>query len=296
MHDSTRPDGPPLHAERSTPDDPCVGRALALVRLLRERCPWDARQSPRSLRPYLLEEAHEVAQAIEDGDDDALRGELGDLLLNLAFQIVLAEERRAFSAREVVEALEAKMEARHPHIYGEAEEPPDWEAMKARERAARASDPFEGIPPALEPLGRALRILDRAGALGFDWPDPRGPLAQLEEEAGELRELLDRDVERGSGSSSAAGPRPPPPEARRRVEEEVGDLLLAAVSVARAVRVHPANALLSAGDRFETRFRAARRLAEERSIRWEDASPGELKALWDEAGELGSALADRHRD
>ena len=157
----------PPHLSRAEPGDSLLGRSLALVRFLRERCPWDARQDPRSLRPYLLEEAHEVADAIAAEDDDALPGELGDLLLNVAFQIVLAEEREAFESRDVLERLESKMRDRHPHIYGDAESPPDWEALKAELRAGHGertepdADVFEGVPMALEPLSRALRVQDR---------------------------------------------------------------------------------------------------------------------------------------
>lgn len=286
MHDSPDRTDPPRHAERAAPDDPLLGRVLALVRFLRAGCPWDAQQEPRSLRPYLLEEAHEVAEAIEAGDDDALRAELGDLLLNIAFQVVLAEERGTFGARQVVEALEAKMAARHPHVYSDADAPPDWEAMKARERQARAAegtgapapseasaDPFAGVPAGLEPLSRARRLLDRAGALGFEWPHPAAALAKLEEEAGELRELLRPAGEEGAAADPA------------RVEEEVGDVLLAAVAVARAAGIHPSNAVLAAGERFERRFRRAQRLAAERGLDWERAAPEELGALWREAAE-----------
>lgn len=302
MHDSPGPRDPPLHAGRAGPDDPTFGRVLPLVRLLRERCPWDRRQDPRSLRPYLLEEAHEVAEAIDAGDDAALLAELGDLLLNIAFQVVLAEERGAFGAREVIERLEAKMAARHPHIYGDADEPPDWEALKAAERQARATgtagadrgeaseppggaprpegaaraptaDPFAGIPAGLEPLSRALRLLDRASALGFEWPDAQGPLTKLEEERRELAEALDAPGPARSGAAPA------------RIEEELGDLLLAAVAVARACRVHPSNALLRAGSRFERRFLTASRLAQERAVDWAAASLEEMRALWREAKE-----------
>lgn len=294
MHDRPHRQDPPLHADRATPEDPLLGRALALVRFLRERCPWDARQDPRSLRPYLLEEAHEVADAIDAADDAALRVELGDLLLNVAFQIVLAEEREAFATRDVVERLEAKMEARHPHIYGEAEEPPDWEALKVAERSgaspgtegttggdgAPSEDLFAGLPSGVEPLSRALRTLDRAAAVGFEWPGPDGPLAKLEEEGRELDALL-RAVDR------ASGPEHPPVEPAgvelAAIEEEVGDLLLAAVAVARAVGVHPANALLAAGAKFRRRFRATRDLASRRGVDWEAASLEELEALWREA-------------
>ena len=125
------------HMERSRPEDASLGRSLALVRYLRDHCEWDARQTPGSLRPYLLEEAHEVADAVLAGKDDDLRRELGDLLLNVAFQVVLAEERGAFDAAGVVAGMEDKMRERHPHVYGDAEEAPDWEQMKAAKRELR---------------------------------------------------------------------------------------------------------------------------------------------------------------
>lgn len=274
----------PLHRASERPGDAALGRAVALVRFLRERCPWDARQDPRSLRPYLLEEAHEVAAAIEGGDDHALAAELGDLLLNVTFQIALAEERGAFDAEEVVERLERKMEARHPHVYGEAESPPDWEEMKARERHAagrgtaaaagerpseegRPADPFAGIPEGLEPLSRAMRAQERMAALGFDWPHVAGPIAKLREEIGELERALE-------GAS---------PE---EVEEEMGDLLFSIVNVARFARTHPSNALLRTVRKFEARCRRMLRLAEARGIDWGAASLAELDALWDETKAL----------
>jgi MazG family protein len=286
LRDSDQPDGPPPHAARAAPDDPLLGRSLALVRFLRERCPWDARQDPRSLRPYLLEEAHEVADAIAAGDDAELRRELGDLLLNVAFQVVLAEERGAFDVRGLVEALEAKMRDRHPHIYGDEEEPPDWEALKARARREEArrgpaardgpgagDDPFEGVSRGLEPLSRALRAQDRMAAYGFDWGDPAGPLAKLREEAAELEAVLPEPGDEGPepGSAGAAA-----------VEEEVGDILFAAVNLARLCGVHPSNALLGAIGKFERRCRAMWRLARERELDVETAGLEELDALWEE--------------
>ena len=159
------PDGAGVeHMERSLPGDVTLGRSLALVRYLRDHCEWDARQTPGSLRPYLLEEAHEVADAVLSGQDDELRRELGDLLLNVAFQIVLAEERGAFDASGVVAGMEGKMRDRHPHVYGDAEEAPDWERMKADQRDRdrvdsesedRLSDPFDGLPAGLLTFGAA---------------------------------------------------------------------------------------------------------------------------------------------
>ena len=276
-----------LHAERAREGDEALGRALALVRFLRVHCPWDAKQTPETLRPYLLEEAHEVADAIRSHDDEGLAGELGDLLLNVAFQIVLAEERGAFGAAGVVEALEAKMEARHPHVYGDAEAPPDWESLKAAERQARTeargepesaesagTDPFAGVSAGLDPLSRAARVQGRMAALGFDWPDLAGPLEKVREEAAEL--------ERAARTSDAS-PRPRRiGEAGARVVDEVGDLLFSVVNVSRLAGAHPANALLGAIEKFERRCRRMIEVAEARGIAWRSADLETLDAVWDE--------------
>lgn len=291
-------DDAPDHAARARAGDELLGRVLALVRHLRTHCPWDARQTPRSLRPYLLEEAHETADAVLAGSDDELSGELGDLLLNVAFQVVLAEERGAFDGPAVVRRLEAKMRERHPHVYGDAEEAPDWEQMKARERAeaggertaadrdgdasGEATDdggpppsPLAGIPDGLEPVSRSLRVQQRAAAVGFDWPDASGALDKLAEEIQELRELA-----RGRAGDGGTVPDP-------EVEEEVGDLLFAAVNVARLAGVHPSTALARATRKFEARFAELARRARERSVDLEEASLEEMEALWREvkAGE-----------
>lgn len=272
MHDPPQPHDPPepAHQASGRETDASLGRAVALVRFLRERCPWDARQDPRSLRPYLLEEAHEVAEAISARDDDALAAELGDLLLNVAFQIALAEERGSFDAEDVVGRLEAKMEARHPHVYGDADGPPDWEALKAHERASDVGDrdPFEGVAPGLEPLSRAMRVQERMAALGFDWPDVAGPLEKIREETLELEAAIEEH-----GDSSDAD----------RIEDEMGDLLFAVVNAARLAGTHPSNALLRAVRKFERRCRAMVVLGVERGVEWRSASLEELDELWDEA-------------
>ncbi len=286
-------DGPPDHAARSRPDDALLGRSLALVRHLRQHCPWDARQTPESLRPYLLEEAHETADAILAGDPDELAGELGDLLLNLAFQVVVAEERGAFDAAEVVRRLEAKMRDRHPHVYGDAEEPPDWEATKAAERSGDRGDaaaPFDGVPEGLEPLSRALRLQQRAAALGFDWPDVRGALGKLREEIEELEEELATAPADGEGEDPGRGPTEEGARAGgtvpdARLEEEAGDLLFAAVNVARLAGTHPEPALAAANRKFERRFADLLRRARERGIDPSEASLEELEALWVEGKE-----------
>lgn len=256
---------PHLVLTRST--DARLGRALALVRFLRQRCPWDARQDPQSLRPYLLEEAHEVADAIVVGDDDALASELGDLLLNVAFQVVLAEERASFDAGGVVARLEEKMRGRHPHVYGDAETPSDWESQKRVEHGgAGRHGSFEAVSEELEPLSRALLVQTDAARRGFDWPDPTGPLDKILEEVGELREVLEAEQ---------------PPAGFAEIEAEVGDLLFSAVNAARKCGVHPAAALRASVAKFERRMRGVRKLARNREIDWTEASLEELDTLWE---------------
>ncbi|HEX6040112.1 nucleoside triphosphate pyrophosphohydrolase [Longimicrobium sp.] len=240
-----------------------LDRALALVEFLRAHCPWDAAQTPASLTRYLLEEAHETAGAIAAGDPEALRGELGDLLLNVAFQVVIGEETGAFSREEVVAGLEQKMRRRHPHLYGLGPAEP-WETLKARERGdAKSESILDEVPSGLDPLLLAFRIQDRVARVGFDWDDARGALDKVREEAEEIgAELGEADPD--------------------RLQDEVGDLLFAAVNLARLARVHPSAALAGANAKFSRRFRALERLAAERGVVWGQATLEELDRLWDE--------------
>lgn len=253
--DSVPPDGPPV---------PLLDRALDLVRFLREHCPWDAAQTHDSLVPYLLEEAHEVTDAIAAREDSDLAEELGDLLLNVAFQIVVAEERTAFVADDVVRRLEAKMRRRHPHLYGDGPQEP-WEALKAKERAADGSSPslLEGLASGLDPLSRAQRIQDRVSAVGFDWADAKGAFAKVAEEVEEVREALE-------GGSEPA------------LEEELGDLLFAVVNLTRLSGGHAMRALQRANAKFSRRFEALEALAREREIVLGEASLEVLDGIWDE--------------
>lgn len=244
------------------PEPPRLDRALALIRFLRAHCSWDAAQTPQSLIPYLLEEAHEVAEAIGDGDDEALASELGDLLLNVAFQIVLAEERGAFDAETVVRGMEKKMRRRHPHLYGGEKE--SWEVLKARERAGKvAPSLLSGVPRGLDPLSRAHRIQERVSAVGFDWADAKGAFEKVAEEVEEVRQALE------------AEPSP-------ALEEELGDLLFAVVNLTRLAGAHALNALQRANRKFTARFEALERLAAERGVVLGEATLEELDALWEE--------------
>ena len=167
------------------PEDPTFDDALAMMRDLRARCDWDRAQTHDSLRPYLLEEAHELDETIRDGDAAHMRDELGDMLLQVLFHSVIAEESGEFQARDVPKALIAKMIRRHPHLFGDAPREP-WEKMKARARASIE----EGLPAGLPSLHRAHRLQERAAGVGFDWPDVEGPAQKVEEELAEVREHL----------------------------------------------------------------------------------------------------------
>lgn len=246
-----------------------LDRALELVRFLRAGCPWDAAQTPVSLTAYLLEESLELADAIiESAPEHVLRAELGDLLLNLAFQIVLAEERGTFDAEEVVVELERKMRRRHPHLYGDAERRPDWEAEKANERTS--DDVFEGLARRLDPLSRAQRLQDRAAGVGFDWENARDAFTKVQEEMHEVAAHLE------SGE-------------REALQLELGDLLFACVNIARLSGLHAATALRLANAKFERRFAHLTRLAGERGLELGKASLEELDELWEET-------KDRERD
>lgn len=262
--------GAPLEVPRTVGT---LDRALALVRLLRAHCPWDAAQTASTLVPHLLEETHEVVDAIHDGDAGALRGELGDLLLNLAFQIVVAEEAGTLTAASVTDGLVDKMVGRHPHLFGGGERQ-DWEALKARERSAREGDDhgvLSGLAKGLDPLTRAHRIQERVAAIGFDWSDPSGALAKVAEELEEVREALASRARFGTHAGE--------------VEEELGDLLFAAVNLTRHAGAHPTTALAAANRKFHRRFERLEALARERGIALADAGLDVLDGLWDELKE-----------
>jgi MazG family protein len=239
-----------------------LDEAMALMRDLRARCEWDAAQTHRSLRPYLLEEAAEVDDAIAEGDDSTLRDELGDVLLQVLFHAVIAEERRAFTINNVAGALVGKMRARHPHLYGDGVKR-DWETMKAQKRGFID----EGLATGLPALHRAHRLQDRAAGVGFDWPDARGPLEKVREEVDEVSAWIDAE----GGVRDAA-----------KLEGELGDLLFAVVNLCRKSGVHAGLALDAANHKFVRRFRGMEELAESRGIVFRDLTLELQDELWDE--------------
>jgi nucleoside triphosphate diphosphatase len=242
-------------------DNSALGRALAMVRDLRARCPWDHLQTRQTLRPYLVEEVLELDAALGSDDVDAIRAELSDLLLHLAFQLVIGEEKGDFTPAGVADGLETKMRRRHPHLFdlGAAE---PWERIKRRERNGRT---LAGIVATLPPLLKAYRLQERAAAVGFDWPTVEGPLAKVREELGEVVAELN--------SGAAAGV---------ALESELGDLLFAVVNLARKAGVEPSLALDAANRKFQHRFERVERLAETRGLDVESAGLEVLDRLWDE--------------
>lgn len=250
---------------------------MARLRDPEHGCPWDVAQTFATIAPYTLEEAFEVADAIERGDLEALREELGDLLFQVVFHACMAEEQGAFDFAAVARGLTEKMQRRHPHVFGTAEiadagaQTVAWEAHKARERAARSEGALDGVPVSLPALARAQKLGRRAARVGFDWPDVAGVLDKLAEETLELQEAL--------------GARERIPEA---VEEELGDLLFTIANLARHVDVDAEGALRRASLKFERRFREVERCLAATGRTPEQAGAEELERLWTEVKESGA--------
>ena len=238
-----------------------LGRAMTMVADLRERCPWDRVQTRETLRPYLVEEVMELDHALAEGDAAAIREEVADLLLHLAWQLVLAQELAEFSPEDAADDLEWKMKRRHPHLFDLGPKQP-WERLKHRPEGDGVLD---GLPPALPDVLMAFRLQERAASVGFDWPDAAGPLAKVREELGEIEHEL------------AGGEATP-----HRLEDEVGDLLFSVVNLARKLGVQPGHALDRANRKFRGRFGQVERLARERKMDLHTAGLEALDRLWDE--------------
>jgi len=249
-----------------------MDRLLAIMARLRDPkdgCPWDLEQSFRTIVPHTIEEAYEVADAIERGDMTALKDELGDLLFQVVFHARMAEEDGLFAFDDVAEAIGDKMERRHPHVFGDAEiasiaaQNEAWEAHKAAEREAKgeAASVVDGVAIALPALLRAAKISRRAARIGFDWPDAASVIDKIEEELDEIEDALDDHA---------------PPAA---LEEEIGDLLFAAANLARKLDIEPETALRRATAKFERRFRRVETLAKARGV---ERDLDALEALWQE--------------
>lgn len=237
-------------------------RLLTIMAKLRDPdggCPWDLAQDFSTIAPYTIEEAYEVADAIDRGDMDGLRDELGDLLLQVVFHAQMAGEAGHFGFDDVARAIADKMHRRHPHVFGDADASDaddalaSWEAIKRAERAASGeadTSALAGITRGLPEWQRAVKLQDRAARIGFDWPGPAPVIAKLEEELEEVR----AEFEAVAAAPGDAG-------ARARLEEELGDLLFVAANLARHARVDVGSALRRANRKFERRFRAMEALA-----------------------------------
>jgi MazG family protein len=258
-------------------DNSALGRAMAMVSDLRRRCAWDRAQTRETLRPYLIEEVLELDQALSEGSVAAIRDELSDLLLHLAFQLVIGRERGEFTPEDVATQLEVKMRRRHPHLF-DAGEPEPWERIKRRERRGKILD---GLVPSLPALLMAYRLQERAAAVGFDWPDVRGPVDKVREELAEVEDHLTPTSERVAGAEgdpNSLGATP-----TEELVEEIGDLLFAVVNLARKAGVQPGPALDRANRKFKQRFEQIEVLAEARGLDIATAGLELLDQLWDEA-------------
>lgn len=253
---------------------PPIQRLIEIMARLRDPqsgCPWDSQQTFRTIAPYTIEEAFEVADAIERGDLDSLKDELGDLLFQVVFHAHLAAEAGAFGFNEVAESISDKLVRRHPHVFGEAtvddadHQTAAWEQIKAHERErAGATSHLDGIPRGMPALRRAVKLQQRASRAGFDWDRPRPVFYKIREELDELQSELDN------------GGLPD------RLEDEIGDLLFAVINLARLLKVDPGNALRRSNYKFERRFRAMETEAGRQGKAFEDLDLDAQEALWRE--------------
>jgi len=252
-------------------------RFVSIVRRLRYECPWDRKQTHRSLRESLIEEAYEVIDALDRRDLPELKNELGDILLHVAMHATIAEQASEFTFRDVLREISGKLIRRHPHVFGggtargAGEVLKNWEKLKMREGRTSLLD---GVPPALPALQRAFRVQQRASRVGFDWRKKEDVWAKVREELEELR------------SATRTG-------TKRRREEEFGDLLFALVNFARFVGVNPEHALRGTVSRFTRRFQYIERELGRKGHNLQDATLEEMDALWKEAKRKKLPLSPR---
>ncbi len=260
-------------------------------------CPWDREQTFDTIKPFTLEETYEVLEAIDNRDWQELRGELGDLLLQVLFYAEMAQEAGHFSMDDVLDRLAEKLIARHPHVFGDvkaetsAEVLRNWEALKAGEKKAEApASVLEGISSKVPALLEAGKISSRAAAAGFDWPDIGELFLKLEEETVELKRHLKDYPTPGPQpkmSGVAGSGRPQVPEAlQSKLEDEVGDLFFVLVNIARYLALDAESALRKSNRKFRKRFQFVEEELRRKGRRLEDASLDEMEALWQESKKL----------
>jgi MazG family protein len=270
------------------------GKLVALQARLRapNGCPWDREQTHATLRTYLIEEAYEVLDALESGDDGKFAEEMGDLLLQVVFHSQIAAEEGRFSVADVIREVHEKMVRRHPHVFGNerakdaAEVLKNWHQIKAQERQSKSPDgaspvenktpesALDGVPRTLPATLEGLQLTKKAARTGFDWDNAAGILDKMREEVAELEGALDGKVD-------------------AKVEEELGDLFFAAVNLARFLHIDPEIALKSANAKFVRRFHEMERLAQATGRKFEDVPRAEKESLWDSAKRGEQSLATR---
>lgn len=247
-----------------------IERLRKVMRLLRDPangCPWDREQTFETIAPYTIEEAYEVAEAIDRQDTDDLKDELGDLLFQVVFHSQMAEEQGQFDLDDVIEAVCDKMERRHPHVFGDSKiddaeaQTVAWEQHKAAERGDDDPSALAGIAKGMPEWMRAMKLTKRAARVGFDWPDTGGVMDKLAEETLEMQHALQHGDP-------------------RQIEHEIGDLMFTVINLARKAGVDPGSALRQCNNRFEQRFRAMES-ASDRPLK--DRSLDDLETLWQAA-------------
>ncbi len=247
-------------------------RLVSIMKELRQKCPWDRKQTPQSLRQYILEEAYETVEAIDHQDWEELKKELGDLLLQIVFQAEIAEEAQRFTLEQVIHHINEKLIERHPHVFGEvtvtsADEVKDnWEQIKYQKENRRSL--LQGVPKHLCALLRAQRIQDKAAHVGFDWENPQEVLQKVKEELKELEQALDSQT---------------PEEA----EGEMGDVLFSLVNLSRFLNINAEDALRKTTNKFIARFQYIEQQLAAQHKDIHNVSLQEMDALWEEAKKLG---------
>ncbi|MDY0276165.1 MAG: nucleoside triphosphate pyrophosphohydrolase [Desulfomicrobium sp.] len=248
---------------------------LEIMRKLRGNggCPWDAEQTHKSLKRYLLEETYEVIEAIDSNDQQLLQEELGDLLLQPVFHAVIAEEKNDFTMDNVIESICKKLIRRHPHVFGDqiiadsAAQTINWEKIKQQEKGAERRSAIAGIPPELPALLKALKITEKAARVGFDWENYQQVMDKVQEELAELHEVIATNNQ-------------------QRISEELGDLIFALVNLGRFFGVDAEDALRSTIKRFESRFNHIEDSLEKQGQTVQNSTLEEMEQLWQEAKQL----------
>lgn len=262
-----------------TDSESAITELLSIMRRLRDPaqgCPWDIEQDFASIAPYTIEEAYEVAEAIEADDMAHLKDELGDLLFQVVFHAQMAQEKNAFDFGDVVDSICDKMTRRHPHVFGEADyrnarqQTLAWETQKAGERKQknRTASILDGVTPGLPALTRAVKLQNRAARVGFDWPDTSQVIDKLNEEMAELSHEL---VISGQEDNNID-----------RITEEFGDMMFVYANLARHLNIDPESALRSANHKFEKRFKAVENMAAQQDKSLEDMSLDDMDRMWND--------------